>query len=1104
MRRYRLFAILIAFVALFGQGNGVTPAVAQMTPQTGLQQFGLVSKNEGWVLLDQYLYWTPDGSNQWSNITPPMNSDTSIKNVFFKDQAHGWAVLSETTGFALTRTDDAGRSWQYLALNLFNPSDPRGVASAFYLHFVDKLTGWLVVKQATSSNFSIGTLFATTDGGSTWIRRNLPIGEPVYFVNAQTGWVAGGADGTALYKSLDGGVSWQPERIGQSSVRRYFQLPTFVNATQGALSVIIPTNDTANLEIYATENAGQMWTLTNTLALSQTFGANVKIPTVRIDASENVLVAIPGASVAELTRNSNTTASNPNAPTNITEIHFVPGGNGFAKSVNNQCVQSGCTTTIQLLHTIDGGQNWTAVKLPGVLNQSTSIRIEGSILGNGQGIDICEIPSTSQLQTWYSNSPFKSVNLYMGGGNRRCSNSALNSAFILQLEQQGWKFIPTWVGLQGGGNTCNCSSISTDPTTAYNQGVNEANAAADAASNLGLGLTIIYYDLENYDTTNGTYRNAVKSFISGWDNQIRARGHKAGVYGASCGSAMIDFTSIANVPDVVWLANWYHNAGQGNYNSNATVWGVACLGDGYWSNHQRLRQYEGGANETWGGITLNVDLNVIDGPLAVANPSLQNTGFESGNFSPWLFFNSNACNWAIRTIVPFEGSKHLAVNRDSSLHATTCNSIYQDVGLPTQTGNVYTLRVYARKEGISGGTLRNGRLTLWAFGIGNTANVSSTQSFTLNDTWQCITTTLTIPSGTFVGLRAETYIDAFDHPDYFFDAYSLVAGTSNICLPTPTPTSPPTNTATNTATSTWTPTNTPTNTATTTPSPTQTATATVTSTPTNTPFPARPDTVGTAKGNVFYLRFTNTAGPVDLTVHMESLIGYVAGDLPLAGDWNGDGIDTVGVYRSSTGFFYLSDSNIVPGINYTVLLGNPGDTPFAGKWRADMTGDGLGVFRPSNGILYQKHQLTSGFSDYFAVFGNPGDTGFAGDWDGNHLDSIGIYRPSNTMWYMTNNSEPSGITFSDINFIWDIGASIPVVGDWNGDGITTVGCFAGTIFVLHSTLATAGSDTIFPFGSSGSLPITGKWVSSATPNLNPIVNNPVGGFSNNIDASSAD
>jgi hypothetical protein len=104
-------------------------------------------------------------------------------------------------------------------------------------------------------------------------------------------------------------------------------------------------------------------------------------------------------------------------------------------------------------------------------------------------------------------------------------------------------------------------------------------------------------------------------------------------------------------------------------------------------------------------------------------------------------------------------------------------------------------------------------------------------------------------------------------------------------------------------------------------------------------------------------------------------------------------------------------------------------------------------------MLYLKRDLVSSVADYFSIFGNPGDTGFTGDWNADDRDSIGVYRPSNLTWYGTNNNEPSGITFGDFSFAWNIDASsIPLVGDWNADGITTVGYLtpAGN-FVLHST-----------------------------------------------------
>jgi hypothetical protein len=232
----------------------------------------------------------------------------------------------------------------------------------------------------------------------------------------------------------------------------------------------------------------------------------------------------------------------------------------------------------------------------------------------GQGFDKCEIPTLSQLQTWMTNSPYKVVNLYIGGSRRSCANTALTSSYVTQLSQQGWKFIPTWVGPQ-----CLYDDISDDPTIAYNQGVAEANAAITAAANLGLTLpdssgTIIYYDMEGYTGQNQNCRDPAKSFIAGWTAQLHTTGNLSGVYGSSCAANISDFAAISDVPDAVWPAGggFYST----HYDPNATVWGISCVADDLWNNHQRIYQYTAGHQETWGGVSLTIDSNVIDSIVA--------------------------------------------------------------------------------------------------------------------------------------------------------------------------------------------------------------------------------------------------------------------------------------------------------------------------------------------------------------------------------------------------------------------------------------------------------------------------------------------------------
>jgi len=91
------------------------------------------------------------------------------------------------------------------------------------------------------------------------------------------------------------------------------------------------------------------------------------------------------------------------------------------------------------------------------------------------------------------------------------------------------------------------------------------------------------------------------------------------------------------------------------------------------------------------------------------------------------------------------------------------------------------------------------------------------------------------------------------------------------------------------------------------------------------------------------------------------------GDIPLLGDWNGDGIDTVGVYR--TGVFYLRNTNTGGNGDLTFLYGNSvGDTPIVGDWNGDGI-DTIGIIR--SGVFYLRNTNTAGIADI--TFGAQGD-----------------------------------------------------------------------------------------------------------------------------------
>jgi parallel beta-helix repeat protein len=179
-----------------------------------------------------------------------------------------------------------------------------------------------------------------------------------------------------------------------------------------------------------------------------------------------------------------------------------------------------------------------------------------------------------------------------------------------------------------------------------------------------------------------------------------------------------------------------------------------------------------------------------------------------------------------------------------------------------------------------------------------------------------------------------------------------------------------------------------------------------------------------------YLRNANTQGNADVSF----LFGN-PGDVPIAGDFNADGCDTLSIYRPSNQRFYIinelgKDGGGLGAADYEFLFGNPGDTPVVGDWDGDGV-DEIGLHRETTGFFYYRNTLTTGIADGQFYFGDPGDRFIAGDWgvvDG--LETPAMFRPSNTTFYFRHTMTQGN---ADSQFTWT-GAdtdSIPVAGDFN-------------------------------------------------------------------------
>jgi len=226
------------------------------------------------------------------------------------------------------------------------------------------------------------------------------------------------------------------------------------------------------------------------------------------------------------------------------------------------------------------------------------------------------------------------------------------------------------------------------------------------------------------------------------------------------------------------------------------------------------------------------------------------------------------------------------------------------------------------------------------------------------------------------------------------------------------------------------------------------------------------DTVGVFRpsNGALYLRNLNITGFADVAINYG-----LGGDYPVVGDWDGNGTDTIGIYRNGT--FYLRNSNTLGFANITVAFGSLGDQPIAGDWNNDGI-DTIGVYRSSTGTFLLRNTNTPGPADVTFALGNAGDVGIAGDWNGDGTDTTGVFRPSNGVIFLKNKNE-SG--FADVALNYGLPGDQPVVGDWDNNGTTTIGIYRNARFYLRNSNTNGFANIQLDLGNVGDMPIAGNW-----------------------------
>ncbi len=258
--------------------------------------------------------------------------------------------------------------------------------------------------------------------------------------------------------------------------------------------------------------------------------------------------------------------------------------------------------------------------------------------------------------------------------------------------------------------------------------------------------------------------------------------------------------------------------------------------------------------------------------------------------------------------------------------------------------------------------------------------------------------------------------------------------------------------------------------------------------------------------------FTRTDGDEIVRAGNSMTFGMIGGT-PLAGDFDGDGIDEVAVYKDG---YWMIDINRNGRWDETDLLAKLGDTedrPVVGDWDGDGKDD-IGIYGPmwerdpeaidqepglpnpendpytrpknipptdddaTNGARIMK--LTSygrqraDVVDHVFGIGEEEEIPVTGDWNGNGIRSIGTF--TNGEWQLDVNGDGE-FDYNDKTARFGRAGDTPVVGDFNGDGIEEIAVYRNGKWIIDSNgnLEIDATDKTFEMGGALDKPVVGDW-----------------------------
>jgi photosystem II stability/assembly factor-like uncharacterized protein len=415
-------ALIAAGLLLAGRGSNLgsprttlptvrPPAPPRPQPKNGavaapeyvpVQTMGLAGSQLAWAANGTNLQVTENGGQTWRSVTPPNLGAMTVSEHITAVDAVGteelWVVIEDVPGLVpysqsvdgsdrgegIDHSTDGGQTWTLSAV----PPGCLQTCGPISVSFVDAEHGYAEASPQKGDS----TLFATDDGGSTWLPvASMPnlgsvlVGGPIatsqlLFSSKLDGWAVTGPSfygpqglhgqasrpGGTLYRTINGGFSWT--KAPHLPPRLQYTLPVFFGANQGVVVAMRNIQSDRGTSVYVTDDGGATWARhpLPTLPYAEFEPGNLQT---RFAAIGPLSWRIDVGSALYLTDNggrswTTITPSPQSLPGGVSSLAFSSPTNGMAIGQPMRCSTPSALVSCfpTLLVTTDGGRLWRAAQ----------------------------------------------------------------------------------------------------------------------------------------------------------------------------------------------------------------------------------------------------------------------------------------------------------------------------------------------------------------------------------------------------------------------------------------------------------------------------------------------------------------------------------------------------------------------------------------------------------------------------------------------------------------------------------------------------------------------------------------------------------------------